>query len=256
MKINRRSTCSHLTITMAMGALLVPLFASTAVTAAPKPAPEVKKSLLVMPVEKNYTEESTDAFLQDLSRSLRGAVTLNSNMEVVEFTEKDPSVQRALTESSIRREDVKRASENAAVTARIATELGADYALTTSVDEYVYDAEKGTLKASVSCQLVDVRSKRSVKVVSSPADVSGDRSLFQGELEGSLRAKLANKLAIELFGAMPAVEVSPTAKIKKKNNNNVLWWMLGAGVIAAVAGNSSGGGSGSGDTIVTPPGTP
>ena len=178
-------------------------------------------------------------------------------MEVVEFTEKDPSVQRALTESSIRREDVKRASENAAVTARIATELGADYALTTSVDEYVYDAEKGTLKASVSCQMVDVRSKRAANVVSATADVSGDRSVFQGELEGSLRAKLANKLAIELFGPMPAVEVAPTAKLKKKNNNNVLWWMLGAGVIAAVAGNSGGGGgTGSGDTIVTPPGTP
>ncbi len=255
MKINRRSTCSHLTITMAMGALLVPLFASTAVTAAPKPAPEVTKSLLVMPVEKNYTEESTESFLQDFGRSLRGAVTLNSNMEVVEFTEKDPSVQRALTESSIRREDVKRASENASVTARIATELGADFALTTSVDEYTYDADKGTLSASVSCQVVDVHSKRGVKVVVSKADVSGDRSVFQADLEASLRAKLANKVAIELYGAMPAVEAT-APKIKKKNNNNVIWWMLGAGVIAAVAGSSSGGGSGSGNTIVNPPGTP
>lgn len=253
MNINRRSTVSHLTIAMAMGALLVPLFASTAVTAAPKPAPEVKKSLLVMPVEKNYTEESSDTFLQDLGRSIRGAVSLNSNMEVVEFTEKDPSVQRALTESSIRREDVKRASENASVTARIATELGADYALTTSVDEYAYDLEKGTIKASASCQIVDVRSKRSVKVVAVSADVTGDRSLFQGELETSLRAKLANKIAVELYGAMPAVEAT-TVKAKKKSNTNVLWWLLGAGVIAAVAGSSGGGGSG--DSIITPPGTP
>lgn len=254
MKINRRSTVSHLTIAMAMGALLVPLFASTAVTAAPKPAPEVKKSLLVMPVEKNYTEESSDAFLLDLGRSIRGAVSLNSNMEVVEFTEKDPSVQRALTESSIRREDVKRASENASVTARIATELGADYALTTSVDEYAYDAAKGTIKASISCQMVDVRSKQAIKVVSAAADVTGDKTQFLDQLELSLRTKLANKVAVELYGAMPTVE--PTVvKTKKKSNTNVLWWLLGAGVIAAVAGSSSGGGGG-GNSVINPPGTP
>ena len=255
MNINRRSTVSQLTIVMAMGALLAPIFGSAA-KAETVPAPQPKKSLLVMPVEKNYTEESTENFLRDLGRSIRGAVSMNSNMDVVEFTEKDPTVQRALSDSSIRREDIKNASENSAVTARIASELGADYVLTTSVDEYAYDMDKGTLSASISCQIVDVRSKKATKVISVSSDIKGDKSQFLGELETKLKADLSNKAAVELFGAMPEVTVT-TVKAKKKSNNNVLWWLLGAGVIAAIAGNSGGGSSsGSGNSVVNPPATP
>ena len=255
MNINRRSTVSHLTIVMAMGALLAPVFGVSAAKADTNPAPQPKKSLIVMPVEKNFTDDSSETFLRDLGRSIRGAVSLNSNMDVVEFTEKDPTVQRALSDSAIRREDIKNASENSAVTARIASELGADYALTTSVDEYKYDMDNGTLSASISCQIVDVRSKKATKVISASADIKGDKSQFQGELEAKLKEELSNKAAVELFGAMPEVTVT-TVKAKKKSNNNVLWWLLGAGVIAAIAGNSGGGSSSSGNSVVNPPATP
>lgn len=225
------------------------------------------RTLVVYAVEPNPDANAGSAIARAVTRAIVRGAGAASGASIIPFSEDNPSVQRALSESSIRPDEVRSAQESVAVASRLAGDLGGDHALLTTIDTYRYDASTRSVSLSVSAQLVDVSAKRSIKVVS-VTGTAADSSLDQDALDRRAAADAASKLCAELFGVTPeqavaqkstgtasvAEKTEPVVKSKKANTG--LWVLLAIGAIAAVAASSSGGGSDSGGGTLNPPPPP
>ncbi len=236
--------------------------AAAAATESGKP-----RTLVVYAVEPNPDVNAGSSLARTVTRAIVRGAGAASGASIVPFSEDNPSVQRALSESSIRPDEVRSAQESVAVASRLAAELGGDHALLTTIDTYRFDPSARSVTLTVSAQLVDVKAKRSIKIVSVSGSAA-DSALDQDALDRRAAADAASKLCAELFGvtpeqaiahkstsAVPAVEKSEPV-VKSKKTNNGLLVLLAIGAIAAVAASSSGGGSDSGGGTLNPPPPP
>lgn len=123
---------------------------------------------------------------------------------VVEFSRLNPSIQRAIVERKIAKEDVDKgvdtSSTGAALARKIARIMGVEVAVIGSVDRYEFNETKGLVTVTVTLQSIDAKSGKAVSTVSASGQGSkpdggtaGEESLSDSAMKDVL-AKVMNGL--------------------------------------------------------------
>jgi hypothetical protein len=194
-----------------------------------------------------------------LGASLTRAVTSNlrgtGKFDVVQFSAANPSIARAVEEGRLRVPDTTPPFEDAEAAARVAREIGTEYALAGVIEDYSYDSGTHKASLSVSAQWVEAKSGRALKTVAISVEAAGTATGTQDEVNAKAVTEAVNRVLQELaIGEVSVVQPGavPAKKPSVKRGSNVGWIVLGLGLIAALASGARGGGAG----LDTPPPPP
>ena len=218
-------------------------------------------TLAVLPFDKTG-QGGTDTLGTDLAAAVKTSLEATGKFYVIGFSERLPSIQRAMTEGAVSKKDAEGPfSGDKALIARVGKAMGADAALAGSIQQVNIDAANGVAEISASIQLVDAKSGEVLNTIviqgKNPTKPEGAGeaelvSLAAGDVAGKIAAEVAKESKLTLLQATATVAV-PEKKAKKSKTMKWLWLaiLLGAGI--ALAG---GGGGSNSDSSEPPPGPP
>jgi len=252
----RRTSVRMWTARAVAVAMLSPVLLSPAVAIAAQGKP-LPPTVLVLPFAPS--QQTSAVVPATLGASLTRAVTSNlrgtGKFDVVQFSAANPSIARAVEEGRLRVPDTTPPFEDAEAAARVAREVGTEYALAGVIEDYSYDSGTHKASLSVSAQWVEAKSGRALKTVAISLEAAGTATSTQDEVNAKAVTEAVNRVLQELaIGEVSVVQPGavPAKKPSVKRGSNVGWIVLGLGLIAALASGARGGGAG----LDTPPPPP
>lgn len=252
----RRTSVRMWTARAVAVAMLLPVLLSPAVAIAAQGKP-LPPTVLVLPFAPS--QQTSAVVPATLGASLTRAVTSNlrgtGKFDVVQFSAANPSIARAVEEGRLRVPDTTPPFEDAEAAARVAREIGTEYALAGVIEDYSYDSGTHKASLSVSAQWVEAKSGRALKTVAISVEAAGTATSTQDEVNAKAVTEAVNRVLQELaIGEVSVVQPGavPAKKPSVKRGSNVGWIVLGLGLIAALASGARGGGAG----LDTPPPPP
>lgn len=252
----RRTSVRMWTARAVAVAMLSPVLLSPAVAIAAQGKP-LPPTVLVLPFAPS--QQTSAVVPATLGASLTRAVTSNlrgtGKFDVVQFSAANPSIARAVEEGRLRVPDTTPPFEDAEAAARVAREIGTEYALAGVIEDYSYDSGTHKASLSVSAQWVEAKSGRALKTVAISVEAAGTATGTQDEVNAKAVTEAVNRVLQELaIGEVSVVQPGavPAKKPSVKRGSNVGWIVLGLGLIAALASGARGGGAG----LDTPPPPP
>jgi|GEM_PF-2626801 hypothetical protein len=193
-----------------------------------------------------------ESLAADLQSKIQTGLSMSGGFRAISFSENMPSVQRAVLETAIKKDELKGPfgieKEQVDVAVKIGRETGVDCVLV-GVVEASADAANHTGSVTITAEMVDVKTGQQNTV-----GVSGVSSSDSGAgvvvLISQAASDAASKLVTSLTppGAIPVKTNGGTAE--KKSKSKWLWILLLAGAAAALSGGSS---SSGGDDNPPPP---
>jgi len=253
MKIFRRWRLAASVAIMTITALVSPLFGSVAVLA--QPMMNGKSSVVAFPFE-NTTGKGSEQLGPSLSVAIRS--NLAQYYSVFAYSPKSPSVERAISENRLTRQDIAPPFDNDKAI-KIGKEMGADAVMVGSIDEITYDPNARSASVTVSAQLLDTKGGTPIK---SAAVTGRSKEGAQTADEGVLMAQALDDVITKLSEALgvPKVVVAPTEPVKEKKvapakgrRNNTAVGILAGLLLILLASTNRGGGGGGGGLDQPPP---
>ncbi|MCC6444049.1 MAG: hypothetical protein IT210_11420 [Armatimonadetes bacterium] len=256
MRVLRRWRMAATVAIMTIIALVSPLVGSVVVMA--QPMMNGGPSVVAFPFE-NTTGKGTDQLGSSLSAAIRA--TLSQQYAVYGFNPKSPSVERAVSENRLTRQDIAPPFDTDKAV-KIGKEMGADLVMVGSIDEITYDPNAKTSSLTVTVQLVDVKTGTPAKTTavtgrSKEGAQSADEGALMAQALDDVIAKTTQALGVEK--AAPAPGEQPKARgekkpvTKKARNRTATGVLLGLLVILLAASSNGGGGGGGSSTELPPP---
>lgn len=223
----------------------------------PKAVTPPTKTILVFPFE-DTTKWAGEPLSSNVQLKIQTGLSSTGGFRAFAFSESLPSVQRAVLENSLKKDDLKgpfgveKSQVDSAL--KIGREMAADIILIGSIDDAKFDAVKHNAQITVTTMLVDVRTGESKTVAvsgMSPADaVANTESDLVFAAGNDTVTKLVNVVAPDQV-AMPI----QTVQVKKKSSSKIVLWglLLGLTVGLLSTHNNSGSGDSGTDNPPSPP---
>jgi hypothetical protein len=202
-----------------------------------------RKQVLVLFPPDNPANVKT-GLLDALADGLKAHVHAAGVYQAVEYSPRASSIARALAEVRLTDADV-RAPFDFDKGVMLGKEMGCDFFLVSSVEEYKYDKEKNSVALILLAQIGNPKTGKLVNtatVTGTAADALGLRDEDQLSTQAAIDA--VNQLSRGLFPAPTTTELRP------KRSKNLVWVLLG---VAAVVALSGGGGGGTNEDQLPPP---
>ncbi len=225
--------------------LLLNLYVVPACVAASNAKAVPVRTCLVFPFEVTGPG-APETLAADLQSKIQAGLSMSGGFRAISFSENLPSIQRAVLETAIKKDELKGPfgieKEQVDVAIKIGKEAGVDCVLVGTVEASV-DTANHTGAVTVTAELVDVRTGQQNTVGVSGASSDSGGTAAAGVLIGQAAADAASKLVTALTppGAVP-VKTNGTAA-QKKSKSKWLWVLLLAGAAAALSGGSSSSGN-------------
>ena len=217
-----------------LGALAL-MYGAPVLAADDTPAAQ-KKTLVVFPSDNPANVGAS--LLDALANSIKVQVHAAGVYQVVEYTPRLASLERALREQRLTEQDV-RAPFDLAKGVTLGKEMGCDLFLVSSVEEYKYDKDKNAVSLILLAQIGDPKTGKLVgtaTVTGAAADALGLRE--EEQLATLAAVDAVNQLAAGLFPKPEVIQQGP------KKNKNLVWVLLSVAAAVLLASNKSEGGGG------------
>lgn len=211
------------------------------------------RTCLVFPFEVTGSG-APESLAADLQSKIQAGLSMSGGFRAISFSENMPSVQRALLETTIKRDELKGPfgieKEQADVALKIGKEAGVDCVLVGTIDASA-DTANNTGAVTITAELIDVKTGQQNTVGVTGASSSPDKGASPVVLINQAASDAASKLVTSLTpaGAVPT-KTNGTASEKKSKRNKWLLVLLVAGAVAALASGNS---NGSDDETPPPP---
>ena len=231
-------------------AIAVP-YLSVAAVAAPKPVNPVR-SVVLYPIET--AEGAANArTASELTGLLGDALASYSGYRVVVYSERLPAVQRLVTLQPDKKDMTNGpfSSDQAAVgrAVLLAKTMLADVVIVGSISSYVFDDKAGTADVTVSAQVLDGASGKSVQDVTATGRGVGRQSRLEGVSEVAVRRDALKDVVRKLMKAITGEEYlepkqapGPVIRSEKKKTSWIPVLLLSLGVGLLLGGSGRGGG--------------
>ena len=212
-----------------------------------------KQRLVVFPFALGEGVSQTELGRQAAEAMAQSLQSLGA-YEVVQFTKRHPSLQRAvLVERTLQEKDLADAfgEANRETALKIGREMGADLILIADIDSYKYDPATNACEMLVNAELADVRTGKAAKNATVTGRTPENSKAASEDEAASLAAGNAVTKMIEGLGikaqASEALRDSAATPGKKSHKSKLLWAALALGLGFAFGGGSSGGSTGPSD---------
>lgn len=240
---------------------LLPGMGSAAALAArqPRPAPQPLLTLGVLPFD-NKAQAGGDTLGRDLAVALKTALEGSGKFYLIGFSDRLPSIQRAIAEGAISKRDAEGPfAGDKTLAARVGRAMGAEAVVVGSVDEVKVDVPGGAAEVTASVDVIDVQSgnvlRSAVLSGKNPTKPEGaDESALVSLAAGDLAAKTAADIVTESSQGKLSTLIKPVpsaepAKKKSKKSSWLLIALVLAAVGIAISGGGGDGGSNGGDDL-------
>ena len=218
--------------------------AAALAAAKPLPSPQPTLTLTVLPFDK-VAQEGSSSLGADLATAVKSALEPSGKFYAVGFSERLPSVQRAISEASLTKRDTEGPfSTDKALAVKVARAVGADVVVVGSVDQIKIDAANGVAEVAVSAQIIGVESQEVLdtlaltgKNTAKPKEGTGEAdlvSLAAGDAAVKIAAAIAADPKLAQVQAKPSL-VPPPASKPKKSGRALNYLLLAILLVAGVA---------------------
>lgn len=239
--------------------LLVAMYIAPAASFAKdsRSAAQTAKTIVIFPFEVAATQTSLGALAGDLPKSIQSGLGGSRMYRALAFSERTPSVQRAVIETSLKKDDLqgpfgteKDQIDNAL---KIGQQMAADFILVGSIDDVKVDTAKKRAEITLTAMTVNVENGETVKTVAvmgeTPANTtSSSEKDLTAMAAGDAVSKMVKELAPD---AATAQNTQPVVVRKKSSSKRKLIFTiiagLAIGLIAASGSSDDGGSSGTPD---------
>lgn len=230
-----------------------------------------RKTVLVFPFD-NAAKSSVETLSSDILTSMQNAISSNTGMCVVAFSEQLPSVQRSVRELTLKPDDVKGPfgtdQEQMACALKVSKEVATDMLLIGSIDAVQVDTANNKAEVTLSAILTDVQTGDTVKSLAITGKAASDTQKAEADLISMAAADAVAQISKALAPAGESVSSTPATKkgnepvvVKKRSKKKtstlrrfIIPLVIGV-TIALVSSNDSNDNSNSGD-IDNPPVVP
>lgn len=232
--------------------LLVTMYLAPVANCAPKPdhktAPEPLKTVVVFPFA-NEAKTVIDGLPIDLADGIQARLNLAAGYRGTAFTDRLPSMMRAIQELTLKAEDLKgpfgTEKPQLMTAVKIAHEMVADLVLVGSIDDVKFDVDRKTAEVTLSALLADGRTGETVKSLAiTGTAVSTAASPTQAELvslaTGDAVTKMVRDIAPEPAKMPPTAVIQDSTKKKASGFRKFLVpFLLAVGIGIAVSHGGS-----------------
>lgn len=229
--------------------------------AAGEPDPAlVKQKVVVFPfaVADEITQKQMG---QDMAVTLADVLKNTGAYEVLMFSKRHPSVQRAVVvENSLKQTDLLDAygENNRDLAIKIGREMGGDLVIIGDIDSYRRDATKNSCEVVVNVDLVDVNTGKSEKRAAVPGRTpEGSKAMSEQECvaiaAGNAVTRIIEELGVKTVSVGTEAIVGQKKKKSSKRNTLLISLVLALGLGLALSGGSGGGNGGGADPPPPPP---
>jgi hypothetical protein len=216
------------------------------------------KTIVIFPFD-NTTKSSVETLSKDIQQSMQNALSEAGGYRVYAFSEQLPSVQRALLETTLKKDDLKgpfgTEKEQIATALKIGREMAADLILVGTIDDAKVDTEKHTGVIALTAVVVDVKTGEPKTIGVAGAVPANSTVTTEAGLIGLASDDAVGRL-VKVIVPQPIVKPEQRAEVPSKHKSSfkkiVVGLLLGAAVGLAVANRSSGSSEGT-DNPPPPP---
>jgi hypothetical protein len=227
------------------------------VLAAGEPVPELIKHRVVVFPFAVADEIAQKQMGQDMAATLAEVLKNTGVYEVILFSKRHPSVQRAVVvEGRLKATDLLDSYDpsnstvnadgltNKGLALKIGAEMGGDLVIIGDIASYRYDATKNSCEVLADVDMVDVHTaETSKRVTVTGRTPDGSKAKTEQECAAIAAGNAVTKI-IEGLGVKPTLAVGQAAAVNKKKKasrrNLLLLVALGLGLGLAFSGGSSG----------------
>lgn len=186
--------------------------------AARKPAPKTvtTKSVLVFPMDDS-TAKAPAGMGKDMAETMRGVISSTSGYISLVFSDRLPSVRRAVEEGAIRKNEIAGPfAGDKSPAPRMASEVGAESYINGSIEDISVNATTKQAEVTLSAQLVDTKTGDVLKtVVLSGKSPDGKKDATDAELVSLAAGAAVAKAAGELLPDVAASAVVTAANAER-----------------------------------------
>lgn len=265
-RIRRMRLTQAVAVLLVLAMYVAPGIGGAAAMAAPKAPPAVKPTVVVFPFDTQSVNAS-ETLGADIAASVKATLGASGKYDVITYSERLPSIQRAVAEQVVKKEDVggpfgtEKSQKDRAV--RIAELMGVNVAVVGTVDDYKLDSTKNVAELTATVQIIDMSNKSVLNTLAvTGKSPDNPKSTAEAELVALAAGDMVTKIAagmlpegtqiIKVNGNTGPAPVTVPATPKKKSKSWLLALLLGVG-LAVAAGGGGGGGSNDGGGDPPPP---
>jgi TolB-like protein len=232
-----------------------------------------KKTVLVFPFE-NASKSSIETFSDDLLDGMQAAVSSSGVFSALAYSDKLPSIQRAIRDLALKADDVKGPfgtdKEQVGKAVKLSREVAADLVLVGSVDDIQINAAANKAEVTLTAVLADASTGDSLRTLAITGQApANNKATTEADLVALATGDAVTKLAKELVpeaqkiaavqqetgSTANAPVVVKTQKSKKKSvlKKYIIPLVIGITVALIASSNNDNGDS---EIIDTPPDNP
>ena len=250
--------------TMLVGIISIPYLGSAAVAAEKISINPIAQTVLLFPFDK--AAGAKQAVATEMDQFLLDGLSANRKFNVVRYSDRLPSVQRAIVMQPEKKSGEEgNFSMDASAISR-AVEIGkatsADMIIIGSYDKYQYTRDNGAVEIAATLKLVDTKNGKTIRTISATGRGNKPSPNAPGNEQSiaSEAVKDAGRNIIEQITGRPYNDITPRATeqtvIEKKSKINWLPFLLLSLGVGLALGGSGGGTTGGSSGIDNPPAPP
>ena len=232
-------------------AMMVP-YLSVAAFAAPKPASPAR-SMVVFPLEGGAGAANSQ-IANELTGMLSDALSNYPSYRVLVYSERLPAVQRLVTLQPDKKDVTAGPFSTDEAAVGRAVVLGkamlADVLIVGSIGNYVFDDKAGTADVTMSAEVLDGTSGKSIQEITVTGRGVGRQSRLEGASETSVRRDALKDVVRKAMKAITGEEYlepkqgpAPVIRSEKKKSSWIPILLLSLGVGILLGGSGRGGGT-------------
>lgn len=243
----------------AMLVLTMYIFPAVCAAKSPKAVLPPAKTILVFPFEDS-TKWASESLSKDIQVRIQNGLSSTGSFTAVVYSEALPSIQRAVLETSLKKDDLKgpfgieKSQIDGAL--KIAREAAADLILVGSVDDAKVDTTKHTGQVTITTMLVDVRTGEGKTVAVTGNAPTGAAVATESDLVYAAGSDAATRLVKVTAPDQAATPIQTVSVKKKKNYTRTIVIGLLLGLTVGLLASNSNSSNGSAGTVDNPPGGP
>ena len=254
-RIRQMRVVSYVTALVVAAVYLAP--AAGVARGGQKPAAVPLKTLVVFPFE-DVAKSPLETLSNDLPQGIQSGLSTAGAYRAFAFSERLPSVQRAVLETTLRKEDLKGPfgieADQLANALKVTREMAADMMLVGTIDDVKCDPATKKAQVTLTAVVADGRTGEAAKTVAVTGETPANTKSSNAN---DLIAQAAGDAVTKIVKEIAPQQVAPpkAAAPKRASGIRKLILPLLIGVAVGLVASASGGSSGSG-AIDNPPPSP
>lgn len=223
-----------------------------------KPAAVPPKTLVVFPFE-DVAKSPLETLSNDLPQGIQSGLSTAGAYRAFAFSERLPSVQRAVLETTLRKEDLKGPfgieADQLANALKVTREMAADMMLVGTIDDVKCDPATKKAQVTLTAVVADGRTGEAAKTVAVTGETpASTKSSNANDLIAQAAGDAVTKIVKEIAPQQATATTQAVAPRRASGIRKLILPLL-IGVAVGLVASASGGSSGSG-AIDNPPPSP